>query len=384
MLDEQRPTARPAVAAAVLFLITACAYGAPAASTSPTGAAIDAVAAAAQARTFHTVATRDNWANYGEQFLTFCTQKFGFDCRREDRDTGSELSSAQEVQLWDSERNNPNSVLADIGILFIPQAQEAGVLADYEPPNVSLLPANMHGPGWVATFVGVPTLLVNVGFLESKGLPIPESWEDLADPAYSNPPLIGLSRPGVGSSSTWAFVAMNLAAGGSLTDWQPGIDYGKRLLPNITQSASIETFERGEAPISIRFDFGHAPWLDELDQRGVNYRVLVPNDGSVYAQHTLMMNRFDTAHHDFAKMFMEWVLTDEGQRLFARSAGRPIRSVVGEHAADGARRHARALAPGRGLRQRGLDRLDQGQFRPDPGHLGEPGRRRELTEAFKR
>jgi putative spermidine/putrescine transport system substrate-binding protein len=44
-----------------------------------------------------------------------------------------------------------------------------------------------------------------------------------------------------------------------------------------------------------------------------------------------MMNRYDSAHHDFAKMFMEWVLTDEGQMIFAEFGARPIRSVVGEN-----------------------------------------------------
>jgi putative spermidine/putrescine transport system substrate-binding protein len=319
--------------AGALSVGTACASG-PSATASPAANAggYDAAAAADQARTFHTMATTNEWGNYGEQFTRFCTVKFGFDCNREDRDLGEgSLTSAQEVQLWDAERNNPTSVLADIGILFIPQAQEIGILADYQPPNANLLPDEFHGPGWVATFVGVPTMLVNVGFLESNGLPIPDSWADLADPAYADPPLVGMSRPGSGSSSTWAFVSMNLAAGGSLENWQPGIDYGKRLLPNITQQATIDTFERGEVPIAVRFDFLQTAWFEELTARGVDYSLVVPSDTAVYAPTTLMMNRFDVAHDDFAKMFMEWVLTDEGQLLFSKFGARPIRSVVGEN-----------------------------------------------------
>ena len=44
-----------------------------------------------------------------------------------------------------------------------------------------------------------------------------------------------------------------------------------------------------------------------------------------------MLNRYDTAHHDFGKMFMEWVLTDEAQIIFAKYGARPIRSVVGDN-----------------------------------------------------
>jgi putative spermidine/putrescine transport system substrate-binding protein len=255
--------------------------------------------------------------------------KFGVDCNREDRDAGSGLDSAEEVSQWDAEKNNPQSVLADIGILFIPQAQAVGILSDYEPPNVSLLPAGLHGPGWVPTFTGVPTFLVNVDALESRGLPIPQSWEDLTDPAYAS--LVGMGGPGVSASSTWAFVAMNLANGGTSENWQPAIEYGRRLLPNITQNASVETFSRGEIPIVIRFDFQHARWKDDLVAAGVNYRVIVPSEGSVYGPATLMMNGYDVAHADFAKMFMEWVLTDEGQLLFSKFGSRPIRSVVGDN-----------------------------------------------------
>jgi len=315
-----------------LLMAAGCSTGQPGSSPALTENPVDEAAAADQAKTFHTLATADDWGNYGEVFSSFCTTKFGFDCNREDRDIGDHnLSSAQEVQQWDAERNNPQSGLADIGILFIPQAREAGVLADYEAPNATLLPDNLHGPGWVTTFAGVPTFIVNVGFLEAQGLPVPESWADLTNPAYANPPLIGLSKPGVGASGTWSFVAMNTAAGGSLTNWAPGIEYGKKLLPNITQQASLETFERGEVPISIRFDHAQIPWMDELDARGVNYRVIVPSDGSVYADQTLMMNRFDAAHDDFAKMFMEWVLSDQAQILFSKYGARPIRTVAGDN-----------------------------------------------------
>lgn len=307
------------------FLLAAC-VGAP---PAPATGSPDPEAAREQARTFATIATQDTWGNYGEQFTTFCMVAFGFDCNREGRDlTEGGMSSAQEVQQWEGEKNNPRSVLADIGILFIPQAQTVGILADYQPPNVDLLPPDLHGPGWVATFVGVPSILVNVDALDSRDLAVPESWADLADPAYAG--LVGLGRVGVSGSSTWAFVAMNLAAGGTVEDWAPGIEYGRRLLPNLAQSASLDTFEKGEVPISVRYDFVSAEWIDELDARGVRYRHIIPSDGSVFAPSTLMMNRYDTAHHDFAKMFMEWVLTDEAQVIFARFGARPIRSVVGD------------------------------------------------------
>ncbi len=326
MSDIVRMSLRAALVAALLTG-AACTPATP--TTSP-GAAYDAQAAAEQARTFYTIATPNSYGNYGEQFTRFCEQKFGFDCNRQDRDLAEgSFSSAQEIQQWEAERNNPQSILADIGILFIPQAEQVGILADYQPPNASLLPDDLHGAGWVATFVGVPTILANIDALEARALPVPDSWDDLTDPAYVG--LVGLGRIGVSGSGTWAFVAMNLAAGGSVDDWQPGIEYGRRLLPNLAQQATLDTFERGEVPISVRYDFNQATWFEELRQRDVNYRMIVPSDGSVFAPSTLMMNRYEVAHADFGKMFMEWVLTDEGQVIFAKYGARPIRSVAGDN-----------------------------------------------------
>lgn len=329
-MSRNRPMTARFALLVVIVLVAGCSAGAAASPTGvPAVTGYDRTAAAEQARTFATIATSNPYGNYGEQFTRFCEVNFGFDCNREGRDVSPGLSSGEEIQKWDSEKNNPQSVVADIGILFIPQAEQVGILANYQPPNANLLPEDLRGDGWVATFTGVPTFLVNTDALELLSLPVPETWEALADPAYER--LVGLGRVGVSGSGTWAFVAMNLAAGGTLENWQPGVDYGKRLLSNLVDQATLETFERGEVPIAIRYDFNNATWFEDLEDDGVTYRLIVPSDGSVFAPSTLMMNRYDVAHQDFGKMFMEWVLTDEAQVIFARYGARPIRSVVGNN-----------------------------------------------------
>jgi len=324
MMSVRRPMRRALLVMLVGLAGAACGGAATIGPGAP-----DPSAAAEQARTFVTYATPNGWGNYGEQFTTFCMFNFGFDCNRPERSQAEDILSAEEVQKFDAEKNNPGAIVADVGILFIPQAEQVHTLADFEPPNAGLLPDGLHGPGWVSTFVGVPAFLVNVGFLESHGLPVPRSWADLLNPAYAH--MIGLSRVGVSGSGTYSFVAMNLAAGGSLEDWQPGIDYARQLVPNLTSQMSMETFERGEVPISVRFDFNHGSNLQALRERGIRFELIVPSDGSVYGESTLMMNRYDIAHQDFGKMFMEWVLTDEAQAIFAKFGARPIRSVVGDN-----------------------------------------------------
>jgi putative spermidine/putrescine transport system substrate-binding protein len=292
----------------------------------------DCAAAAAEAATFVTLGAPNDWANYGEQFTTFCQTYFGFDCNRTERSQGEDLSSAEEIQQFDAQKNNPQAVLADIGILFANQAEQVGVLPNYLPDNASLLDPTLKGAngGWTATFVGVPGFVVNTDYLASKGVAVPMTWADLIKPEYAG--MVGFGKPGSSGTATEAFVAMNLAAGGTLDDYTKGIEYAKALLPNIAASeGNADSFEKGEVPIQIKYDFNLIALANAENAKGVHAQVVIPSDGSIYAPSAIIANQYDVAHKDFAQMFMNWILSDEGQTIFAKFGARPIRSVTGDN-----------------------------------------------------
>lgn len=328
--------------AAAVIALAACTSGSAANNTSGGSASAsaagdawaqpyDAAKAKEQAQTFVTYGAPNDWANYGEQFTQFCQAKFGFDCNRPERAQGNDLSSAEEIQKFDAEKNNPVAGLADIGILFASQAEQKGVLPDYLPANASTLTPDLKGAngGWEATFVGVPSYVVNTDFLKSKNIPVPQTWADLAKPEYKG--MVGYGKPGSSGTATMAFVAMNLAAGGTLDDYTKGIAYAKQLLPSLTAEGNADSFEKGEVPIQIKYDFNSIALANTMKAKGVNAQVVIPSDGSIYAPSAIIANKYDTAHMDFIKMFMEWILTDQGQEIFAKFGARPIRSVVGEN-----------------------------------------------------
>ena len=220
--------------AAVAFTVILAGCSSAAASQNVLGAtAGDSTKAADQAKTFETYGAPNSWANYGQEFTDFCQAKFSFDCNRKDRSQGEDMSSAEEIAAFDSEKNNPKAVLADIGILFSSAAEQKGVLSGYVPAAATKLPSYLFGKngGWEATFVGVPGFVVNVDYLTSKGIAVPQTWADLAKPDYKG--LVGFGKPGSSGTATMAFVAMNLAVGGTLDDYTKGIAYAKTLLPNI-------------------------------------------------------------------------------------------------------------------------------------------------------
>lgn len=51
---------------------------------------------------------------------------------------------------------------------------------------------------------------------------------------------------------------------------------------------------------------------------------------SVYGPSALMINRYNTAKADLAKLLLDFVLTDAAQTAFAEFGARPIRYVLGD------------------------------------------------------
>ena len=312
------------VAAAAVIMLAGCSSSAASFGWDASG---DKSQAGSQAGTYETYGMPDSWANYGDSIAQFC-QTNSFTCNK-DRSQGEDMSSAEEIAAFDSEKNNPKAIVADIGIIFASQAAQKGVLPTYQSPNASKLAAYLKGPGWEATFVGVPGFVVNTDFLASKSIPVPTKWADLANPIYKG--LVGMGKPGSSGTATMSFVAMNIAAGGTVTDYTKGIAYAKQLLPNIqgVPEGNADQFEKGDVPIQIKYDFNLIA-LANQEKGKVKAQVVIPSDGSIYAPSALIMNKYDTAHGDFGKMFMDWVLSDQGQTVFAKFGARPVRYVTGD------------------------------------------------------
>jgi putative spermidine/putrescine transport system substrate-binding protein len=318
-------TAAPATAVAPASTNSA----APAsAAASGWAAPTDMAAAGQQAHSIATYGAPNDWANYGEQFTAFCQTNWQFDCNTDhQRSLGEDMSSAEEIAAFDAEKNAPKAGLADIGIMFAGTAVQKGVTAGFEAPSAAKLPTSLHGQGWEATFVGVPGYVVNTDYLASKNIPVPTTWADLIKPAYRG--LVGFGKPGSSGTATMAFVAMNLAAGGTLDDYSKGVTYGKALLDNLASSeGNADTFEKGEVPIQIKYDFNLIALANAEKAKNVNAQVVIPTDGSIYAPSAIITNTYDSAHADFIRAFMEWILSDQGQTIFAKFGARPIRSVI--------------------------------------------------------
>jgi putative spermidine/putrescine transport system substrate-binding protein len=201
------------------------------------------------------------------------------------------------------------------------------VVPPYMPPNAAKLPVGLKGKdgGWVATFTGVPAFVVNTDVVKT----VPRSWADLAKPEYKGK--INAIDPSSGAGTDVAvFLSWVYANGGNENDLKPVTAYAKSMLGQFSTAAgSAQTLEKGEVPIQIKYDFNCIAAAKQVNAKGVKTEVIIP-DGAIYAPAALMLNKYNTAKMDVAKLFLDYVLTDEAQIAFAKFGARPIRTVLGD------------------------------------------------------
>lgn len=273
-----------------------------------------------------TYALPDEWANYGELLESFCSQN-EISCTHNDTD----MSSGEAIQRYAAEAGNAAGFMSDIGGLWGPVAEDAGVAPGYVPEAAEKLEEGQYGPngGWVNTFTGVVGFLVNTDVAEP-----PKSWEDLLKDEYKGGKISsnGLDEP-VGGTQQATLMSIALSQGGSVENTDAVWPYLNELFANGSVSevpVSDDALLRGEYGVSVTYDFNATRAIEQAKEKGVELEFVVPEDGSIHMPSSLLVNGYNSANMDLLKAFMEFVLTDEGQLLFADFGAKPIRYVNGD------------------------------------------------------
>ncbi len=260
----------------------------------------------------------DSWTNFGEIFANFTT-KYGL------THTDTDMSSAEEIQKFDAEKNNPVADIGDIGIQFGPIAIDNGVAECYKVTTWDKIPDYAKDPNgcWTGWYQGTIGFAVNTDVVEN----VPQTWQDLLKPEYKGK--IAMSDPRTTAQGAMAVLAAAFANGGSEANIQPGIDFFTKLndAGNFVATApSQAALEKGEVGVALVWDYIGLPIRDELE--GIApIEVVIPSDGTTSAPYVGLLNTYG-AHKSAAKLLMEYVLSDEGQVLQAKKYARPIRSDV--------------------------------------------------------
>jgi putative spermidine/putrescine transport system substrate-binding protein len=120
-------------------------------------------------------------------------------------------------------------------------------------------------------------------------------------------------------------VAANQARGGTLENFGPGIDYFKALQKNepiVPKQTSYARVLSGEIAILLDYDFNayRAKYKDKA-----NVQFVIPAEGTLVVPYVMSLVA-NAPHAADGKKVLDFVLSDEGQALWANAYLRPVRA----------------------------------------------------------
>ncbi|MFA5837516.1 MAG: extracellular solute-binding protein [Bellilinea sp.] len=304
------------------MVLTACA---PKAAETPAPAAADPMAAliaAAKAEgTLTTIALPHDWCNYGEAIEAF-KAKYGLTVNELNPDGGS----ADEIEAIKANKDNKGPQapdVIDVGYGFGPQLIAEGIVQPYKVATWDSIPADSKDPNgyWYGDYYGVMAFEVNKDAVPN----VPQDWADLLKPEYKGQFALS-GDPRASAQAQMSVYAAALYNGGGLDNVQPGLDFFKKIndagnfVPVIAKQSTVA---KGETPIIMRWDYSALSDKDAL-AGNPNIEVVYPKSGTIAGIYIQAISAY-APHPNAAKLWMEFLYSDEGQNLWLKGYCHPIR-----------------------------------------------------------
>ena len=283
---------------------------------------MDALIAAAQAEgMLTTIALPHDWCNYGEMIETFAA-KYDIEVNELDPDAGS----ADELEAIKANQGNTGPQapdVIDVGFAFGTQAKDESLIQPYKVSTWDSIPDDAKDADgyWYGDYYGVLAFAVNTDVVAN----VPQDWPDLLKEEYSGQVAMA-GDPRASNQAIQSVFAASLANGGSLDDAGPGLQFFKDLnaagnfVPVIAETG---TLAQGETPIVIQWDYNG---LAARDSRAGNppVEVIVPASGVFAGVYVQAISAY-APHPNAAKLWMEFLYSDEGQLIWLKGYCHPIR-----------------------------------------------------------
>lgn len=281
----------------------------------------DIIAGAKKEGKVQLIATPEDWANYKGHFAAF-KKKYGIEIPVANPD-GSSADELTAVKNLKGQTTQPD--VLDIGYSFTKPAIDQKLIEAYKPSNFEDIPADLKDPDgmWVGAYYGV----IQVG-TNTKNTEAPKSWDDLLDPKYKGKIALP-GDPRKGASSIAAVFAAALAHGGSLDNVQPGIDFFEKLAKSgnlVSITSPVSALSTGQAAVVLDWNYNFLGMTGELAKSGATLETTVFSDG-VFGNYYAQPVTAGSPHPNAARLWVDWLTSDEGSEQFALGGAVPARFV---------------------------------------------------------
>ncbi len=286
---------------------------------------MDALVAAAKAEgTLTTIALPHDWCNYGAVIEGF-KAKYGIEVNELNPNAGS----GDEIEAIKANKDNtgPQSPdVIDVGLSFGPAAKAEGLIQPYKVSTWDSIPESAKDAEgyWYGDYYGVLAMAVNKDVVTDAS---PTSFADLKDPKYAAMVAIP-GDPRTGNSSMMSVYAMGLAKGaaGGADAATAGIAFMKDLKASgnfVDVGGSAQNFAQGTTPVMLDWDYNVLAMRDKL-AGNPPMEVVIPADGVIAGVYVQAISAY-APHPNAAKLWMEYLYSDEGQLGWLSGYCHPIR-----------------------------------------------------------
>lgn len=256
----------------------------------------------------------DEWANWGNAWAAL-KEQYGI------THTDADMSSAEELQMFQTEGENGTKDIGDVGQAFGAQAIEQDLVQGYKTSYWDSVPDWAKGEDgkWMMAYTGATTFLTNTDQIANA----PKSWQDVKEGDYK----VAIGDINGGTAQA-AVIASAYAFGGDLNNLDPAFDFwtemaeaGRINSVDITQ----QNFETGEVPMGVIWSFNAVTYKNNITK--YKMEADIPSDGSILSGYASVINKY-APHPNAAALAREYFFSDEGQANLAAAGGIPTRTDV--------------------------------------------------------
>ncbi|MCK5931360.1 MAG: ABC transporter substrate-binding protein [Fulvimarina manganoxydans] len=270
-----------------------------------------------------TIALPHSWCNYGGVIQGF-KDKYGLQVNELNPNAGS----ADELEAVKANKGNTGTQapdVLDVGLSFGPAAKEQGLIQPYKVSTWDSIPDDAKDSEgyWYGDYYGVLAFAVNKDIFPDA----PTSYADLKDSAYTNSVALE-NDPRVSNSVMISVYAAGLAEGGEpgADALNKGIAFFKGLKDSgnlVPVNGNAQNLAQGTTPIYFDWDYNLLAVRDQLDGNPP-IEVVIPSDAVVAGIYVQAISAY-APHPNAAKLWMEYLYSDEGQLKWLEGYCHPIR-----------------------------------------------------------
>jgi putative spermidine/putrescine transport system substrate-binding protein len=294
-------------------------------TTAVSAQSLDALYAAAKKEgSLTTIALPHSWCNYAGVIDGFKAKYPGISVNELNPDAGS----ADELQAIKANKDNTGPQapdVIDVGLSFGTAAKKEGLLQPYKVTEWDQIPDSAKDSEgyWYGDYYGVLAFAANKDLVKNT----PTDWPDLLKPEYKN--AVALSGdPRASAQAIATIMAAGISEGGKPGESaaNKGLEFFKKLneegnfVPVIGKAGTIA---QGATPIVIAWDYNLLSWRDSL-KGNPPVDVVVPKTGVVAGVYAQGISAY-APHPNAAKLWMEYLYSDEGQLAWLKGYCHPIR-----------------------------------------------------------